>query len=361
MLCFEDAAARNCWLSCLVYSLLVCGLTAAEPVTLENVQAPEPNKPDEPVAKSYSLVKATEFLDAASLTWQKERKCFTCHTNYAYLYARPQIDAEVATHQTVRKFAEELVEKRWVEKGPRWDAEVIATAAALAFNDAATSGKLHPLTRQALDKMWTLQRADGGWTWLKCGWPPMESDDDYGVGLAAVAVAVAPEDYRQTPAAQVGIAKMKAYLAKNPPPTVHHSAMLLWASSNGADFLSAEQQTAVKDKLLALQHEDGGWSLSSMGDWKRDDGSEQSQNSDGYGTGFTIYVLRQAGVPADDARLQRGLTWLKQNQRESGRWFTRSLKKDGHHFITHAGTAFAVMAIQACEGKKAVASKFGVR
>lgn len=349
--------SQRCWLSCLVYSLLVCGLMAAEPLTLENVKAPEPNKPDEPVAKAYSLDKATEFLDAAALTWQKERKCFTCHTNYAYLYARPQIEAEVATHQTVRKFAEELVEKRWAEKGPRWDAEVIATAAALAFNDAATTGKLHPLTRQALDKMWTLQREDGGWSWLKCGWPPMESDDYYGVGLAAVAVAVAPEEYRQTPAAQAGIAKMKAYLAKNPPPTVHHSAMLLWASSYGADFLTAEQQTAVKDKLLALQHVDGGWSLPSLGNWKRDDGSEQSKNSDGYGTGFTIYVLRRAGVPANDPLLERGVAWLKKNQRESGRWFTRSLKKDGHHFITHAGTAFAVMAIQSCEGKKAVALK----
>ena len=54
----------------------------------------------------------------------------------------------------------------------------------LAFNDAATTGKLHPVTRQALDKMWTLQREDGGWTWLKCDWPPMESDDHFGVTFA---------------------------------------------------------------------------------------------------------------------------------------------------------------------------------
>jgi len=31
----------------------------------------------------------------------------------------------------VRAFAEELVNSRWKEKGPRWDAEIIATAAAL--------------------------------------------------------------------------------------------------------------------------------------------------------------------------------------------------------------------------------------
>lgn len=345
------------WLSWIGFCAIASALPAAEPVTLENAKRPEASKPDEPVAKSYSLDKATEFLDSVALTWQKERQCFTCHTNYAYLYARPQIDSQAAAHQAVRKFAEELIEKRWPDKGPRWDAEVVATAAALAYNDSITTGKLHPLTRQALDKMWTLQREDGGWNWIKCGWPPMEYDDDYGAGLAALAVAVAPEDYRKTDAAQAGIAKLKKYLEKNPPPTLHHSMMLAWASSYGEPFLTAEQQKKVTDQLFELQRPDGGWSLPSLLPWKREDGSPQSSDSDGYGTGFTMVVLRQTGIPAGDARLQRGLAWLKQNQRESGRWFTRSLKKDSNHFITHAGTAFAVMAIQSCEGQKTASAK----
>ena len=61
----------------------------------------------------------------------------------------------------MREFAEKLVSERWPQEGPRWDAEVIAAAAALAFNDAATTGKLHPLTRTALDRMWTVQQK--GW------------------------------------------------------------------------------------------------------------------------------------------------------------------------------------------------------
>lgn len=343
------------WLTCAVSLWLGSSTRAAEPISLDTVQAPEPNKLDEAVSKEFSLEKAVQFLDAASLTWQKERKCFTCHTNYAFLYARPMVDSQAPVHQTVRQFAEELVEKRWAEKGPRWDAEVVAAAAALAFNDAATTGKLHPLTRQALDRMWTVQRPDGGWTWLKCGWPPMESDDDYGAGLAAVAVAVAPEEYRKTPAAQAGIAKLKSFLEKNPPPTVHHAAMLVWASSYGEPFLTPEQLRAAVDQLTALQRPDGGWSLSSLGNWTRDDKSPQTADSDGYGTGYVVYVLRQSGIAATDPRLQRGVAWLKQHQRDSGRWFTRSLKKDSHHFISHAGTAFAIMAIQACEPSKTAA------
>ena len=64
-------------------------------------------------------------------------------------------------------------------------------------------------------------------------------------------------------------------------------------------------------------------------------------------------MLRRAGLPAKDGRIQKGVAWLKANQRESGRWFTRSLNYDGKHFITHAGTAFALMALVECgEGKK---------
>ena len=45
------------------------------------------------------------------------------------------------------------------------------------------------------------------------------------------------------------------------------------------------------------------------------------------------------------------MNWLKTNQRESGRWFTRSINKDSYHFITHTGTVYAAMALKACESK----------
>ena len=73
--------------------------------------------------------------------------------------------------------------------------------------------------------------------------------------------------------------------------------------------------------------------------------------ADGYGTGLVIHVARRAGFPATDPRLVRGIRWLETHQRESGRWFTRSLAKDGRHFLTHAGTAFAVLALRACDAE----------
>jgi squalene-hopene/tetraprenyl-beta-curcumene cyclase len=337
--------------------LIVCFITpvhAAEPVTLDNVVDPGLNSSDEPLAARYSMDRAVHFLDSAALTWQKEQKCFTCHTNYAYLYARPAIASDVTAHREVREFAEKLVSERWPKEGPRWDAEVIATAAALSFNDAATTGKLHPLTRTALDRMWTVQTKDGGWSWLKCDWPPMESDDHYGVSLAAIAVGVAPEKYAETPAAQQGLAGIRRYLQANPPPTLHHQAMWLWASSYLPDMQTDQERAATVSQLLSLQKPDGGWGLATLGNWQREDKSAQdTETSDGYGTGFVLFVLQRSGMSPSEEPLKRGVQWLKSHQRESGRWFTRSLNQDSMHYITHAGTAMAVLALSTCDDSRA--------
>lgn len=324
-------------------------LSAEDLLLARGLQPPEKNLRDEPLAETFSLDKAVAFLDAASLHWQQTRQCLTCHTNFAALYARPGLPGDERNPRTVREFAEELVTKRWPEKGPRWDAEVVAAAAALAFNDALTSSKLHPVTRTALDRMWTVQREDGGWNWLKCGWPPMESDDHYGATLAAIAVGVAPEKYLKTDAAQKGLEKIKSYLRKNAAPTLHHRAMLLWAASYVPDLMNASERQSCIDELRKLQRPDGGWAAASLGDWQRADGLMQdTETSDGYGTGFALFVLRRGGVPAEDPTVQRGLTWIKTHQRVSGRWFTRSLNRDNHHFLTHAGTAFTLMALREC-------------
>jgi squalene-hopene/tetraprenyl-beta-curcumene cyclase len=331
---------------------LACGAGAssgAEPVTLDNYEAPTANVKDEPIAAEFSLENAVRFLDSAALEWQTSRGCFSCHTNFAYLTARPAVGADAPAHRTVRAFAEELVQKRWESNGPRWDAEVVAAAWALAFNDAATTRKLHPTTRAALDRMWSVQRDDGGFTWLKCGWPPSELDDEYGAVLALIAVGVAPENYRETEQAQAGVTKIQAYLEKTPLPSLHHKAMLVWADAYLPQLLSDEQAQAIVDELLAKQLPDGGWSAASLGDFPRgDDKPQETDVSDGYGTGFAVYVLRKAGMSADDSRIRRGVAWLKTHQRESGRWFARSLFKDNKHYLTHNATAFAVMALAEC-------------
>ena len=80
-----------------------------EPVTLANVVPPGENQRDEPLAAEFSRERAARFLDSAALDWQKSRQCFTCHTNFAYLLARPSISTDAPAHAEVRDFAEKLV------------------------------------------------------------------------------------------------------------------------------------------------------------------------------------------------------------------------------------------------------------
>ncbi len=184
------------------------------------------------------------------------------------------------------------------------------------------------------------------------GLAPLEHDDYHGAVYAAVGVGHAPEGYAQSEQAKEGLARLRGYLRKHPPPDLHHKAWLLWASVKLDGLMTTAEREQATRALLALQRGDGGWSLPSLGGWKRHTGKSNDKNapSDGYATGLVLYVLRQAGVPATEEPIRRGVRWLKANQRASGRWFTRSVNADRSHFISHAGTAFAVMALKACDG-----------
>ena len=330
-----------------IAALMAATSAAAEPLTLENVTPLEANRPDEPFRDEFSIDAAARFLDAAALNWQKDRKCFACHSDYAFFFARPLVGWKVPAHEQLRSKIEHLAEHpREVKYRVT---EAVMAASILARNDALTTGKLHPTTRGALDRMWTMQREDGGFDWMKYNQPPSEIDDHYGVTMAAIGVGAAPDAYADTPAAKAGLDKIREYFRNNPPANLHHRAMKLVASRHVDGIMTGPERQQVVEDLFALQKRDGGWGVVTMGNWERSDGKPRDmESSDGYGTGFAVYVLRQADVPADDPRIQKGIAWLKTHQRASGRWFTRSMWKDSKHYISHAGTAYAILALAAC-------------
>jgi squalene-hopene/tetraprenyl-beta-curcumene cyclase len=336
-------------------------LTAGEPPRPQVAGA----KPDEPLAKTFSLDKGVEFLDSVTLAWVHRNQCFSCHTGYPYLLARTSVgDPTAAGLLEARKFLEDRV-AAWDQGGKgkgylkgegvievtEGVTEVVAIAATLALHDGQSTGKLQPATRTALARMWELQQADGSWTWNKEDLAPLEHDDYFGAVYAAVGVGHAPEGYAQSESAKPGVGRLVRYLEKTPVPDLHHKAYLLWASLALDGLMDKSERDRTVKALLALQRKDGGWSLPSLGAWKRLDGKPQDKDapSDGYATGLVLYVLRQAGVAASEEPIRYGVTWLKANQRESGRWFTRSLNNDGRHYISNAGTAFAILALKACE------------
>ena len=115
--------------------------------------------------------------------------------------------------------------------------------------------------------------------------------------------------------------KLRSFLQKNAAPDLHHKTFLLWASLRLDGLMTAEQRTRTVQQLKDLQRPDGGWNLPSLGDWKRHDGTpnDKDAGSDGYATGLVVYVLRKAGVNADDPAIVRAAVgWLKKNQPRVG-------------------------------------------
>lgn len=322
---------------------------------------PEKTRADEPLAKTVSLAKGAEYIDRAAIAWLHRQNCSSCHSSYSQVMARAVLgDLKAPALARIKGFMEERV-AGWDRGGPgkgfpaeedEAATEVVATAVTLAFHDGATGGRLGPITRKALDRMWSLQRADGSWNWNKHDLPPQELDEYYGAVFAAVGVGQAPEGYSRDKSALEGVERLRKYLRENPPPNLHHQTMLLWASHKLDGLLEPKGREKIKARLLDIQRKDGGWNLPSLGGWKRMDGTPNDPDgpSDGYATGLVTYVLMVTGTKPDDPALTKSLAWLRNNQRESGRWFTRSVNADHAHYITNAGTAYALMALKVADG-----------
>jgi len=308
-----------------------------------------PAAANEPLAAEFSVEKAAISLDVAALAWQSKNQCSQCHANFMCLIARPAVALPSAPK--VRELYESLVAERWEKSGLRYPSEAMVVAVPLAFHDAQTTGKLHPLTRKALDRMLTHQRADGGWNGI--GGAERTFINEYEETLlAALGIAVAPENYAASDAPAKALDDIRTYLKAHAAQTPYQKGMLLWAARHIGGLISEADRTAAAQTLLQLQHADGGWNLRGL---LHDSEEWQSgkfaggQPSDGLGTGFAIFAARNAGVSADDRRIQSGLAWLKRNQRASGRWFTPSLNTyTKQNLPSNSGTAFAIMALREC-------------
>lgn len=70
--------------------------------------------------------------------------------------------------------------------------------------------------------------------------------------------------------------------------------------------------------------------------------------SDAYMTALAVVLMRQNDVPVSDDRIQRGVAWLKREQRESGRWWMHSLYRGNYHYTTYIATVEALKALELC-------------
>lgn len=339
-------------------------------------------------ARSFEPAAAAAYLDQRQDWWMgwpraqrdHETFCVSCHTAVPYALSRPSLRkalGEQTRSANERRLLDNVIKRvrLWKEVAPFYSdadrgiyktaesrgTESVLNALILASHDAET-GQLSNETRAALDAMWAEQQSSGdkmgAWLWLRFNNEPWEADDSdyYGAALAAVAIGTAPGNYRASPEIQANVKKLSGYLNREfAKQTVINRAALLWAAARMPGLIELERQKAIVAELLDKQQADGGWSAASMvGGWKRADGTPQEMKSDGYATGLTAFALQEAGVPAENSQLQRGLAWLIENQdRKEGSWPGYSLNKTREHhispatalFMNDAATAYAVMAL----------------
>ena len=237
--------------------------------------------------------------------------------------------------------------------------EAVLNALVLASYDAE-QGHLSDPARKAFDNAWALQLKSGddagGWVWLNFHNTPWEGEGSafQGATLAALAVGMAPDDYRGAPAIQPQLNLLRGYLRRqySAQPTMN-KLVVLWASSKLSGLLTPEEQAALAKHVFALQQADGGWSMTSLGSWKRHDATPLETRGDGLATGLAVLAMEQAGLAANDPRLENGLAWLEKNQDPTeGFWPAWSLNKqrdpksDIGRFMTDAATAYATLALQ---------------
>lgn len=318
---------------------------------------------DEPHAE-FSAESAGRYLDDGATAWTRERQCISCHTNGTYLLIRPQLTKSFGppTEEVRSFFVEQLAEMQEEDDETLRDgtnpAQLIYLAAGLAQWDTCVSHEASPETLAALKLMLQVQEDDGTWHSLDC-WPPFESSVYQEATMAAMALSAssAGQQLLSDEEASVKIERLRTWLRETEPPHDYGRVLRLWTSTQFADILSDEGRQRILDMVREKQREDGGWSLRDFAEPEQWGGGNRAERlraeveegtiaSDGHMTGLALIVLQLADSSGSAEAVERGVRWLKENQRESGRWWTRSLNTDDWHFITFSGTAYPMLALQ---------------
>ena len=364
--------------------LKTISITASVGIVLALPSATLAGGPAKPSGWDKAL--AAKYLDDREIWWQQwphalkdhGTVCVSCHTQAPYALVRatlrndlnqdnpsaPETIMLASILKRVELGDEALPFYNDKDNGPGKtlegrNAEAVLNAVILVSYDAQNRHLSAP-ARNALDRMWAAQEQTGdragAWVWQNFHYAPWEGDTSeyYGAAMAAVAAGSALDHYASQPDVLAHLALLKTYLKrKAPDQPVINRALLLWASAHLPGLLTHKEQVAVAQDLLDAQQTDGGWSLETMGPWKRADASTPIIRSDGYSTGLVILAMEESGIGKGGSGLKRGLAWLRTNQDPTtGAWPGWSVNKDrkpdnpAAQFMQDAATAYAALALE---------------
>jgi squalene-hopene/tetraprenyl-beta-curcumene cyclase len=280
--------------------------------------------------------------------------CVSCHTNVTYLLVRPALRRELGEKDATRY--ETGLRDALRARIPLPDVFPKAFAKEPLHGQSLGVEAIHAALllgeEPALERMWSLQvkegKEKGAWEWFHLDLDPWETpqSDFYGAALAALAIRNAPEEHRGRHREQIAML-VDYFQREQGAQPLHNRLMLLWAMPE-----ALVDQKSLVEEVWKKQFPDGGWSLESLGPWKR---ASRSSGSDAYATGFAAYVLLIDHNRAHKGMLE-ALNWLKLHQNaEHGFWASSSMNKDYPadsmmaKFMQDAATGFAAMALLEAE------------
>ena len=268
---------------------------------------------------------AAKYLDQRASWWESWPQsardhgtfCISCHTALPYALGRPALRSalgESAPSATEKAILDNVTKRvrKWSEVEPFYpDAtrgvpktaesrgtESILNALILA-RYGAESRTLSPDAKLALDNMWALQQKDGAWIWLNFHNAPWEGEDSkyWGTSLAAIAVGLAPDQYRADKNIGPNLKSLGTYLRQKleAQPLVNR-LFTLYAASLLPDLLTAAPRKNRSSTMRSpiRKKTAGGASPPMIGTWKRKDGTAQEAKSDGFATGLAAFALPQS-------------------------------------------------------------------
>ena len=336
---------------------------------------------DEPRVKAFgpdTVKAAAKYLDDGAHHWVREKSCIACHSTGVYMVERSALTKQLG------KPSEEILQDfiKTVPKSPGKPGDgslaSIWRSLGLASWDKHVTGKLSEPTDQSLRHVLSILPEEGFYQTIKLVEIPYITTRFELTVQAARAIATAPGwlENLKDPDLLAKIERMKKRLRDHQPVSDYELAMKLRLASLMPELVPDEVRAAATAMLWRQQQPDGGWSTRRMSDvmnWRQEafpptekykwteamdpqvvaliQGEPDAANpgSDPYMTAFAIVLLRESGVPASDARIQRGVAWLKANQRVSGRWWMKSLYRDTYHYITYISTTQALRALALCD------------
>lgn len=336
------------------------------------VSIPNANEPRVAAFGADTIQAAAKYLDDGAISWVREKSCINCHTTGPYLAERPALtrflgkpNAEVLTDfvKSIPEKPSEEKERDGVKYYPGVNQSIWRTLG-LAEWDKHITGKLSDHTVRSLRDMLLRQSGHGGFVAVgEVEIPHITTDFELSL-QAARAIVAAPGWLASLQDAELlrRVARLKSFLRDARPRNDYETILRLQLSALFPDLVSQAERAAALALLTQKQHPDGGWSLRDMSatdNWRTPMSKFVLQlianlpdaanpASDPYMTAFAIILLRDNGIPATDPRIQRGIAWLKQEQRVSGRWWMHSLYRGNYHYITYIATAQAVKALAAC-------------